>query len=29
MAPGLEFDELQARTGAKLTLANDWRAIEI
>ena len=29
MAPGLEFDELQAKTGAKLTLANDWRAIEV
>jgi 3-oxoacid CoA-transferase B subunit len=28
MAPGLEFDELQAKTGAKLTRANDWRAIE-
>jgi len=28
MAPGLEFEELQAKTGAKLTLANDWRAIE-
>ena len=28
MAPGLEFEELQKKTGAKLTLANDWRAIE-
>ena len=29
MAPDLEFDELQAKTGAKLTLANDWRAIDV
>ncbi|MBI3708941.1 MAG: CoA transferase subunit B [Proteobacteria bacterium] len=27
MAPGLDFAELQRRTGATLTLANDWRAI--
>ena len=29
MAPGLSFDELQARTGAPLRLANDWRPIAI
>jgi 3-oxoacid CoA-transferase B subunit len=29
MAPGLEFEELQGKTGAKLTLANDWRTIEV
>jgi 3-oxoacid CoA-transferase B subunit len=29
MAPGLEFDELQGKTGAKLRLANDWRAIAV
>jgi 3-oxoacid CoA-transferase B subunit len=29
MAPGLDFAELQRRTGAKLTLANDWRAITL
>jgi 3-oxoadipate CoA-transferase, beta subunit len=29
MAPGLEFDELQRKTGAKLRLANDWRTIEV
>ncbi len=29
MAPGLEFEELQRKTGAKLMLANDWRAIEV
>jgi len=28
MALGLEFDELQHKTGAKLQLANDWRVIE-
>ncbi len=29
MAAGLEFDELQGKTGAKLQLANDWRVIEV
>ncbi len=29
MAAGLEFDELQRRTGAKLRLANEWRTIEM
>ena len=29
MVPGMEFKELQSRTGAKLRLANDWRIIEI
>jgi len=29
MVQGLEFDELQRRTGARLRLANDWRAIEV
>jgi 3-oxoacid CoA-transferase B subunit len=29
MAPGLEFEELQRKTGAKLRLANHWRAIEV
>jgi 3-oxoacid CoA-transferase B subunit len=29
MADGLEFEELQRKTGAKLRLANDWRAIEV
>ena len=28
MAPGLEFNELQDKTGAKLQLANDWRVIQ-
>jgi 3-oxoadipate CoA-transferase beta subunit len=28
MVQGLEFDELQRKTGAKLRLANDWRTIE-
>jgi hypothetical protein len=27
MAPGMEFEELQKRTGARLRLANDWRVI--
>jgi 3-oxoadipate CoA-transferase, beta subunit len=27
MVPGLEFEELQQKTGARLRLANDWRAI--
>jgi len=27
MAVGLEFDELQDRTGAQLTLANDWQPL--
>ncbi len=27
MVQGLEFDELQRKTGAKLRLANDWRTI--
>ena len=29
MAPGLEFDDLQKKTGAKIRLANDWRAISV
>jgi 3-oxoadipate CoA-transferase beta subunit len=29
MVQGLEFDELQRKTGAKLRLANDWRTISI
>ena len=29
MVQGLEFDELQSKTGARLRLANDWRAIEV
>ena len=29
MVQGLEFDELQRKTGARLRLANDWRAIEV
>jgi 3-oxoadipate CoA-transferase beta subunit len=29
MAPGLEFTELQDKTGAKLQLANDWRVIQV
>lgn len=29
MVQGLEFDELQRKTGAKLRLANDWRTITI
>jgi 3-oxoadipate CoA-transferase beta subunit len=29
MVPGLEFNELQAKTGAKLRLANDWRTISV
>src|SRR3954469_10859941 len=29
IVPGLEFAELQRKTGAKLRLANDWRAIAI
>ena len=28
MAPGLKFNELQDKTGAKLQLANDWRVIQ-
>ncbi len=28
MAPGLDFEELQKRTGARLRLANDWKAID-
>jgi acyl CoA:acetate/3-ketoacid CoA transferase beta subunit len=27
MAEGLEFEELQARTGAELRLANDWQTL--
>jgi hypothetical protein len=27
MVPGLEFEELQKKTGARLRLANDWRPI--
>ena len=29
MAPGLDFAELQRKTGATLRLANDWRTIEV
>src|SRR4029079_5270379 len=29
MAPGLEFDDLQKKTGAKIRLAHDWRAISV
>jgi len=29
MVPGLEFDELQKKTGARLRLANDWRPISV
>src|SRR6185312_274268 len=29
MVPGLEFNELQKKTGASLRLANDWRAIQV
>ena len=29
MAPGLEFAELEKKTGAKLRLANDWRIIAV
>ncbi len=29
MVPGLEFSELQKKTGAALRLANDWRAIQV
>jgi 3-oxoadipate CoA-transferase beta subunit len=29
MVEGLGFEELQAKTGAKLILANDWRAIAL
>jgi len=29
MVEGLEFDELQRKTGAKLRLANDWRTIRL
>jgi 3-oxoacid CoA-transferase B subunit len=29
MVPGLEFEELQKKTGAKLTLANDWKTISV
>ncbi|HTP84834.1 MAG TPA: 3-oxoacid CoA-transferase subunit B [Alphaproteobacteria bacterium] len=29
MVPGLEFDELQKKTGAALRLANDWRTIQV
>ena len=28
MAPGLTLEELQGKTGARLRLANDWKAIE-
>jgi hypothetical protein len=27
MVPGLDFEELQKKTGARLRLANDWRQI--
>jgi hypothetical protein len=26
---GMEFDELQGKTGAKMRLANDWRTITV
>ena len=29
MVPGLEFSELQKKTGAALRLANDWRTIQV
>lgn len=29
IAPGISFAELQAKTGAKLDLANDWRTISV
>jgi len=29
MAPGLEFGELQKKTGAGLRLANDWRTVQV
>jgi 3-oxoadipate CoA-transferase beta subunit len=29
VAPGVSFAELQAKTGAKLDLANDWRTISV
>jgi 3-oxoadipate CoA-transferase beta subunit len=29
MVRGLEFDELQRKTGAKLSLANDWRELDL
>ena len=29
MVERLAFEELQAKTGARLTLANDWRAIAL
>jgi 3-oxoacid CoA-transferase B subunit len=29
VVPGLEFSELQKKTGAALRLANDWRAIQV
>ena len=29
MAPGLEFGELQTKTGAGLRLANDWRTVQV
>jgi 3-oxoacid CoA-transferase B subunit len=29
VAPGIPFAELQAKTGAKLDLANDWRTISV
>ena len=29
MAPELQFDELQRKTGANLQLANDWRVIRV
>jgi len=29
IAPGYDFDALQAATGARLRLANDWRSISV
>lgn len=29
LAPGVSFAELQAKTGAKLDLANDWRPVSV
>lgn len=29
IVPGLDFDELQSKTGAKIRLANDWRTIAV
>jgi 3-oxoadipate CoA-transferase beta subunit len=29
LAPGVSFAELQAKTGARLDLANDWRPVSV